>query len=206
MLFRPRQTERLFSLLDDALQNLQAAAGTLRSLAEAPEQTPAMAVQLRELERRGDELTQQLLTQLNTLSRQPEERQDFLNLSLRIDDVIDGIEAAAFRLEVYQLAELDPHVVEFARIIDRQVREVAAGLAGLSRGAWATVQEHASQVGSLEHQGDEVLRAALIHLFGTESSPIRIMQRKEVYELLEMVTDRAEDVVDALTGAVMKRA
>ena len=71
----------------------------------------------------------------------------------------------------------------------------------------ARVQEHLVEINRLENQGDRLLEQALAALYGDGTdlpALIEGLKWKEVYELLEVATDRAEDVADVLESIVLK--
>jgi uncharacterized protein Yka (UPF0111/DUF47 family) len=58
----------------------------------------------------------------------------------------------------------------------------------------------------LENEADEIARAAIGSLFETEADPIRLIKHKELIEVLEMATDKAEDAANVLETVVLKSA
>ena len=57
-----------------------------------------------------------------------------------------------------------------------------------------------------EKQADRVFRTALAKLFREEADPKEIIKQKEVYQLLEAVTDKCEDVANLIEGIVLESA
>lgn len=196
--------KRFFHLLSASGQNILAAAQAFQTLAQHPVQVRESAIQLKELEQKGDQLTHELIILLNRLFVTPLEREDILQLAQRLDDVVDGIEAVASRMAIYGLTREDGYVLEFSRIIEGQARQIAAAMDNLDGRQLARLRDHSVEINALENQGDETLRAALEHLFRHGQDAIRIIQLKEIYETLEVVTDRAEDVADVLESVVLK--
>ena len=58
----------------------------------------------------------------------------------------------------------------------------------------------------MENEADGITRAAIGRLFETEANPIQLIKHKELLEVLEMATDKAEDVANALETVVLKSA
>jgi len=58
----------------------------------------------------------------------------------------------------------------------------------------------------LENQGDSLLRQALAKLFNSSFDPLTVMKWKEIIDLLEDATDRAEDVANVIEGVVLQHA
>jgi hypothetical protein len=66
--------------------------------------------------------------------------------------------------------------------------------------------EHAVEVNRLENAADSLLRESLAALFEESSDPIDVIKWKEIYETLEVVTDRCEDVANVIEGIILKMA
>ncbi|HET7200787.1 MAG TPA: DUF47 family protein, partial [Burkholderiales bacterium] len=63
-----------------------------------------------------------------------------------------------------------------------------------------------SEIDRLETDADQVLRSGLAKLFRLEPDTRELIKMKEIYELLETVTDRCEDVANIIEGIVLENA
>ena len=70
----------------------------------------------------------------------------------------------------------------------------------------ASFHEHAVEVNRLENTADNLLRDSLAALFDEHSDPIEVIKWKEIYETMEIVTDRCEDVANVIEGIILKMA
>jgi len=68
------------------------------------------------------------------------------------------------------------------------------------------VLKHCDEVNRLEDEADDVSRKAIAGLFESEKDPIQLIKMKELYEVLEYATDKAEDVANVLEAIVLKNA
>ena len=66
--------------------------------------------------------------------------------------------------------------------------------------------EHCVEVHRLENEADQVSRNAIADLFDYEKDPIRLIKMKELYEVLETATDKAEDAANVLEAVALKSA
>jgi uncharacterized protein Yka (UPF0111/DUF47 family) len=66
--------------------------------------------------------------------------------------------------------------------------------------------EHAVEVNRLENTADNLLRDSLAALFQEQGDPIEVIKWKEIYETMEIVTDRCEDVANTIEGIILKMA
>jgi uncharacterized protein len=206
MLFSSSNDRRFFALLRESAENMVEVAQIFSEAIENLDRSREYAIRLKDLEKKGDRFTHDLITLLNKMFVTPLEREDIFQLAVRLDDVVDGIEATASRLSIYRIRHSDQYIREFARIIQSQVSEIVVSIELLEKKELLKIRENTVQINVLENQGDEVLRAALGNLFETEKDPIHLIKLKEIYETLETATDRAEDVANTLEGVVMKNA
>lgn len=190
----------------DAAQNLVESAQTFSQLSQDMSRSGEYAARLKDLEKRGDRYTHDLITLLNKLFVTPLDREDILRLAVVLDDVVDGLEAAASRVFIYRIDEDNRYIREFASLILNQAEEIVLAMHRLQGKELLRIRENAVQINVLENQGDDLLRESLANLLNYEHDPIRIIKLKEILEMLETVTDRAEDVANALESVVMKHA
>src|SRR5207249_2516814 len=66
--------------------------------------------------------------------------------------------------------------------------------------------EHTVEVNRLENTADVLLRDSLAAMFDESSDPIEVIKWKEIYETMEIVTDRCEDVANVIEGIILKMA
>ena len=196
---------RFFDEFEAQSANILRAADLLRELIHNFGDARAKAHAIKEVEHEGDHITHELVKQLNTTFITPLDREDIYALATRLDDVLDFIDAAADRLVVYRIKEptsacraLAEVIVKIVRASDRAVR----CLRTLDPGYHA----HTVEVNRLENEADALLRDSLAALFEESGDPIDVIKWKEIYETLEIVTDRCEDVANVIEGIILKMA
>jgi uncharacterized protein Yka (UPF0111/DUF47 family) len=62
------------------------------------------------------------------------------------------------------------------------------------------------EINSMENQADTILRAALAKLFKSGADALTVMKWKEILDLIETATDKAEDVANVVEGVVLEHA
>lgn len=200
----PREV-RFFDLFEQQAQHIIRAAGLLHELVHNFADAQARLHQIKEVEHQGDQVTHEIVRRLNTTFITPIDREDVHALATRLDDVLDYIEASAERLVVYRIKEptsasraMADVIVKIAQATDRAIRCLRTMDAGFN--------QHAIEVNRLENTADDLLRDSLALLFETAVDPIDVIKWKEIYETLEIVTDRCEDVVNVIEGIILKMA
>ncbi|HWI50634.1 MAG TPA: DUF47 family protein [Symbiobacteriaceae bacterium] len=206
MMFSGSQDKQFYTLLMAAAKVLTETADEFARLAEQPDTVTERSPQIKVLEKQGDDITHQIISLLNRLFITPLEREDIMTLAVRLDDVTDGLEAAAARIHLFKLRERNQFFVDFAKLVQAQAVEIVAAVEKLEAKNLQQIRQNAMQINLLENEGDQLLRRSLEDLFDNEPNPVMIIKLKEIYETLESVTDRAEDVANALESVVMKNS
>jgi predicted phosphate transport protein (TIGR00153 family) len=204
VLFGGSKDKQFFTLLQNATKNVVEGSRLFSKLVETADYTHVTA--LKELETKGDSITHEAISLLNKAFTTPIDREDILALAVRIDDLIDGLEAAGARMKLYKIAAGDRFMREFSRLIEAQVAELVQAMEQMAGKSIVTARPHCVEINMLENQADTVLREALEQLFDHETDAIRIIKYKELYETLEEITDVAEDVANLVESVVMKHS
>jgi predicted phosphate transport protein (TIGR00153 family) len=205
----PRE-ERFFDLFERNAGNLVEGAKVLLLALENPESLESQRVRLTEVEHEADDVTHEVMAALNRTFVTPLDREDIANLAHALDDVVDFMEAALTRMLLFRLVEPTPLACNLGRIIKQQTESIHRAVPLLRRkNDMAGIQACLVEINRLENEGDRALERALATLY--EDVPdlpalIERMKWREVYELLETATDRAEDVANVLEAIVLKNA
>ncbi|MHB8155983.1 MAG: DUF47 domain-containing protein [Desulfocucumaceae bacterium] len=165
-----------------------------------------ISLQVKTVEQMGDQYTHEMIIELNKTFITPLEREDIMELTLELDDVLDGLEVCASHLVLYNIREADDYMRIFTRNIEICVKELHAALVLLSQNKLKEMTKHTHKINDLENAADDLLRDGLKTLFSTCSDPIEIMKKKEIYTMMESFSDFCEDVADILEGIIMRNS
>ncbi len=201
-----KRNDRLFDYLVQISENIQQAAEVFERELKAKPQVGALANEIKEFERKGDELTSGLITLLNATYITPLDREDFLQLAMAMDDIIDGLEACTVRFDLYNVQEMTPIMLEFATDIKVSAVEVGLAIRQLKARKLMDIRKHIAEIKRLEKRSDQLLRHCLRGLFSEPNDPLEVIKLKEIYEILESITDMCADVGDALESVIIKNA
>ena len=158
-------------------------------------------------ERAADKVTHETITLLHKTFITPFDRDQIHSLITRMDDILDLIEDVAHSMFLYDIRVLSPEAKNLADICAACVLKVkdAVGLLSKMDDA-ARVMSLCEEIDRLEADADHVMRAAMAKLFREQPDALEVIKLKEIYELLESVTDRCEDVANVIEGIVLERA
>ena len=196
---------RFFEYFEQQAQHMIEAGQLLDDLVREFSDARAKAHLIKEIEHKGDMVTHEIVRRLNTTFITPIDREDIHALATRMDDVLDFIEAAAERLVVYRVKEPTSGCRAMAKVIV-EITEATARVIRCLRNMDPGFHEHAVEVNRLENTADTLLRDSLAALFDEQSDPIEVIKWKEIYETMESVTDRCEDVANVIEGIILKMA
>jgi uncharacterized protein len=194
-----------FTLFTAAGANISACAEVLREFVSAsPERRPELAARMREVEHAGDRATHDILDQLNRSFVTPFDREDIYRLAVRLDDVIDFIDAAVDLTTLYWVGDLPAGGNEQFDLLCRSAALTAEAMPKLARPGgldayWVTVNE-------LENKADQVYRRLLSWLFSGDLDPLTVMKLKEVVDALESAADAFEHVADMVHTIAVKES
>jgi uncharacterized protein len=145
-----------------------------------------------------------VLIKLNSTFITPLDREDIHHLASAMDDVIDFMHAAGERLVMYKIHSAPSAVVELAGVIIQQCEQLEKAVSNLEQ--HQRVLEACVEINRLENEADQIGRQALAELFDREKDPITLIKIKELIEVLETATDKAEDAANVLESVVLKSA
>lgn len=166
------------------------------------------AKKIKELEHIGDNLTHQTIEMLNKTFVTPIDREDIYELITRMDDILDLIDGAASRIELYNIDSITPEAIAFADVLKKACEILKQSVSSLRNiKNYREIIKHCVEIHTFENEGDQLLHKAMAKLFEeNKNDPIKVIKWKEIYEDLEAATDRCEDVANIIEGIVLKYA
>jgi len=193
-----------FAMFAEMSNNLIAGASVLVDLFADYHAVSGKIKEIRLIEHVGDDLTHSILTKLNQTFITPFDREDIHKLASSLDDVLDLINSAGARITMYKITQPPSAAARLARIILLQSQELAKAVPLLQKNG--DVLQHCVEINRLENEADQVSREAIVELFEHEKDPINLIKIKELIEVLETATDKAEDAADVLETVALKNA
>ena len=200
----PRET-KFFDMFAEMAGNLIEGATTLRGLLQDYKNVSEVVQKIKDIEHKGDDLTHAVVVKLNQTFITPFDREDIHALASALDDVLDYINSAADRLLMYKVNAAPQAAAKLADVIVRQSQELSSAVLLLEKNH-QKVLDHCVEVNRLENEADAIARDAIGKLFQEEKDPIQLIKIKELMEVLETATDKAEDAANVLETVILKSA
>jgi uncharacterized protein len=159
------------------------------------------------IEKQADKLTHETLELLRTTFITPLDREDIHKLITSMDDILDLLEDAGQTISLYDIQQVTPEAKRLAELCLSGAEKVRQAV-GLLRNMDNSVQILAlcEEIDRIESDADHVLRAAMSKLFRDEPDVRTLIKLKAIYEILETVTDRCEDVANVIEGIIVENA
>jgi len=163
--------------------------------------------QIKNVENDADAVAHQIYRLMNNTFVTPFDREDIQTLVDRMDDVMDLLEKASARMEIYDLPAPPENIDKMLAILQKAFDKISSAV-GMLRD-WKhrdAIFQICVEVNSLENQGDTLLRTSLERLFKDASDPFYVIKAKEIYESLEDAIDRCEDLSNVIETIIIKNA
>ena len=187
---------RIFDLFVADGENLQAAAERLHQMMTTYENVDEHVVEIQRLEKAGDVIDREINRRLEDAFITPFDREDIHELTVRLDDVVDGIQAVAETFVIYDIREPTEEARGLTRILSEQSVQLLAALRKLD--GLKDMESHLEMVHDLEHEADGLSRAAIGRLFRDGTEALEVIKWRDVYRELENAIDAAEDAAEAI--------
>ena len=199
------QDKVFFDLLEEQAELVLKAAELFKKMINNQNTFTVKMKRMRALEHEGDELVHEIFQKLNKTFITPIDHEDISKLASLYDDALDYIDAVANKILLFKLKKPDGVIKDFADLIVKQVKEVNAALKQIRKIKQEEIEKTFKKIHSFENKADDLCDEAIAKLF-KEKDPIKIMMMKDVYEFLEQITDKCEDICLAIQDIVIKNA
>lgn len=161
-------------------------------------------------ERAADKVTQDVNRLIHKTFITPIDREQIHTLINTMDDVADLIQDSAETMALYDVRHMTEEITRLTDLSVRcceRLREAVGFLGKLSDHASAEAAlKTCEEIDRLESDADRVMRSAMSKLFREEPDVREVIKLKAIYELLETITDKCEDVANVVEGIVLENS
>lgn len=199
-----------FSLFEQASGNLESLAGKLVELVNESDynKRAALVKTMKELENENDKLTHTIFVELGKNFITPFDREDIHSLATALDDIADYIYATAKKINFYKIEPTnDQGIKKMADAIKESVLSVNSAVIELRNlKNIQKVVECVIKINGIENQVDDIFDMSIENLFENESDIKTLIKKREIYQVMEEVTDKCEDAGNVMESIVVKYA
>ena len=200
--------KKFFLMLKDQASNVVDGASEFKNLIDnynslSDVKRKELVKKIKEIESKGDNIVHNIIGSLDKAFITPIDKEDIHRLSMLLDDVIDFIYATSIRLTIFKISRINDHIRKLSDIILETVKKIELGVIGVSK--LKSMNRFYIDIHTLENKADDIYHEALGDLFN-KKNPIEIIKYREIYEYLENITDRCEDIANVIESIVVKHA
>ena len=161
-------------------------------------------------ERQADRITAEVNRLLHKTFITPIDREQIHSLINAMDDILDLLQDATETMSLYDVKAMTEEVLRLGDISARcceRVQHAVSLLPSISQPATAEAAiKTCEEIDKLESDADRVMRSAMSKLFREEKDVRELIKLKAIYELLESISDRCEDVANLIEGVVLENS
>jgi uncharacterized protein len=205
-IFQPKDRV-FFDLFEKVADNVALMSLKLRELVAETDfdKRAAIISQIEHLEHENDSHTHSIFTELGRNFITPFDREDIHYLASALDDIADYIYASSKKINFYRVNPNDMGIQKLAELIEMsstQVRIAVLELRNMKN--MRQITEALVKINSIENQADDVFDMSIERLFATEPDAKEVIKKREIYQVMEIATDKCEDASNVIESIIIK--
>ena len=207
-IFMPKN-KIFFELFEQVADNVSKMGTQLKGVVAEPDfdKRAALITVIEDFEHANDELTHNLFTELGRNFITPFDREDIHYLATSLDDIADYIYASAKKINFYRVNPNDMGMQKFAELSEQGCQQIKIAVTELrDMKNMRKITEALVKINSLENQADDVFDMSIERLFATEPDAKEVIKKREIYQVMEIVTDKCEDASNVIESIIIKYA
>lgn len=198
---------RFFDYFNEHAELIVQGSHELAALMASGDDHEKRAYNIESIEKRADKVTRSTIELLHKSFITPLDRDDIHQLITKMDDILDLLEDSAQLMFLYGVRRTTDESRKLTEICVACCEKVRSAVALLSNMKNAPqIMALCADMDRLESEADHVMRAAIARLFREEPDVRELIKLRSVYEHLETVTDRCEDVANIIQGIVLENS
>lgn len=207
-IFMPK--DRIFySLFEEVAAGVTNMGRLLKMVVSEPDidKRAALVSQVEEQEHVNDDLTHKVFTELGRNFITPFDREDIHYLASALDDICDYIYSTAKKINFYKVNPNDTGIQKLADLIVEGTIQIGLAVSELrNMRDMRKITDALVKINSIENQADDVFDMSIDRLFENEPDAKEVIKKREIYQVMETVTDKCEDAANVIETIIIKYA
>ncbi|MGE9311586.1 DUF47 domain-containing protein [Niabella sp. CJ426] len=207
-IFTPASTV-FFELFEKISENVAKSGALLKQVVTEPDydKRNTLVKALEDVEHDSDELTHNVFTELSRNFITPFDREDIHALAAALDDIVDFTYSAAKKINFYRVNPNDMGIQKMAELIEQGSQHVKTTVGELrDMKKIRLITEALVKINSIENQADDVFDMSIEKLFDSDIDAKELIKRRDIYQVMELVTDKCEDAGNVIESIIIKYA
>ncbi len=198
-----------FQLFENVAQELVTMGEKLKEMVNEPDfdKRAKLISEIEDMEHVNDDLTHNIFTELGKNFITPFDREDIHYLASALDDIADYIYSSAKKINFYRVNPNDMGIQKMAELIAVgcvQVHKAVTELRNMKN--MRQITDALVAINSIENQADDIFDMSIERLFATEPDAKEVIKKREIYQVMEIVTDKCEDAANVIESIIVKYA
>jgi uncharacterized protein Yka (UPF0111/DUF47 family) len=207
-LFTPK--DRVFySLFEEVAEGVGRMGKLIKEVVSEPDfdKRAAITSQVEDQEHVNDDLTHRVFTELGRNFITPFDREDIHYLASSLDDICDYIYATTKKINFYKVNPNDTGIQKMADLIEQGTAQIRIAVRELrNMQDMRKITDALVKVNSIENQADDIFDLSIERLFESEMDAKEVIKKREIYQVMEIVTDKCEDAANVIESIIIKYA
>ncbi len=207
-IFMPK--DRIFySLFEEVADGVTKMGRLLKIVVSEPDidKRAALVSQVEEQEHVNDDFTHKVFTELGRNFITPFDREDIHYLASALDDICDYIYSTAKKINFYKVNPNDTGIQKLADLIVEGTVQIGIAISELrNMRDMRKITDALVKINSIENQADDVFDMSIDRLFENEPDAKEVIKKREIYQVMETVTDKCEDAANVIETIIIKYA
>jgi uncharacterized protein len=198
-----------FQLFENVAEELVKMGEKLKEVVAEPDfdKRAQLIQEIEDMEHVNDDFTHNIFTELGKNFITPFDREDIHYLASALDDIADYIYASAKKINFYRVNPNDIGMQKMADLIAVgcvQVHKAVTELRNMKN--MRQITDALVAINSVENQADDIFDMSIERLFATEPDAKEVIKKREIYQVMEIVTDKCEDAANVIESIIVKYA
>jgi uncharacterized protein Yka (UPF0111/DUF47 family) len=196
-------------LFEEVAVTVHKMGSTLKQLVNEPDynKRAQLTSRLEDLEHENDDSTHRIFTELGRNFITPFDREDIHTLASALDDIADYIYASAKKLNFYRVNPNDIGIQKMAELIEQGTVHIKSAVDEMrNMKNLRNITEALVRVNDIENQADDIFDLSIERLFSEENDFKEVIKKREIYQVMELATDKCEDAANVIESIMIKYA
>ncbi|MFM2146830.1 MAG: hypothetical protein RL732_1666, partial [Bacteroidota bacterium] len=198
-----------YSLFEEVAGNVTQIGKTLKMVIHEPDfdKRAALISKVEDIEHSNDDLTHRIFTELGRNFITPFDREDIHALATALDDICDYTFSTAKKINFYKINPNDSGIQKMGELIEQGCDLISTAVKELrNMRNMRNITDALVKVNSIENQADDIFDLSIDRLFETEPDAKEVIKKREIYQVMETVTDKCEDAANVIESIIIKYA
>lgn len=207
-IFTPKN-KIFYDYFEKVADNVVQMAGQLQELVKEADvdKRTTIVVEIERLEHVCDDISHTIFTELSRNFITPFDREDIHYLASSLDDVADYIFASAKKINFYRINPREEGIHKLTNLIAAgadQLRKAVYGLRDMKE--LRVITDALVKINAFENEADDIFDLSIDRLYELEHDFKEFIKRRELYQTMEVATDKCEDAGNVIESIIIKYA